>query len=132
MSRNKDASDFEYEVANILGKNGFWAHVCAKSKDGSQPCDIIALNRKGNHLIDAKLCASGRFQLNRVEDNQLHSIKWFKQRCNGMGWFALKLNGEIYMIDSDMIELMMENGAKSFSKVSDSFRLEKWLDAYKS
>lgn len=127
---SKESNKFEYEVAEILGHHGFWAHVCAKAADGSQPCDIIAINRKGKHLIDAKLCASGRFTLNRVEDNQLHSILWFKKRCNGMGWFAIKFQDDIYMVDSDYIEAMIEHGVKSFSKISDNFKLESWLNAF--
>ena len=87
---SKASDKFENDLVEILGRHGFWATIFPKRHDGSQPCDIIAINNKGKHLIDAKLCSNNRFEFRRMEDNQVSSILYFKKRCNGKGWFALK------------------------------------------
>lgn len=131
MKKNADALKLEYDVAETLGKHGFWAHVCAKGRDGSQPCDIIAINHRGKHLIDAKLCSGKRFVLDRMEDNQLNSMKWFKKRCGGHGWFAISIGGQVYMMDGEYLEMLQTLGEKSISRFSEEDRLENWINAFK-
>lgn len=128
MSNYKDAAAFEETVATILGEHGFWATVIPKGKDGSQPADIIAVNRKGIHLIDAKLCNGARFKLDRMEDNQLSAMDMIADRANGRGWFALGYPGDkIYMVEKFKLCMLRDSGVKSISTVPDSLRIEVWL-----
>lgn len=131
MSNVKNGSEFEEQLAEILGVNEFWATVIPKSKDGSQPSDIIAVNHRGKHLIDAKDCKGGRFVLNRMEENQINSMLLFTKRCGGRGWFAFRYpDGEIYIEDVRELLMMQEAGVKSIGKLPDRMRLEVWLNEY--
>ena len=129
MSRESDK--FERDLAEMLGEHGFWATVIPKADDGTQPCDIIACNKLFVHLIDAKLCDTGRFVFSRAEENQRSSMEFIKRRANGHGWFALKYpDGKIYMIPKSFIEYKESVGTKSLSEIPDYYSLEYWLNVY--
>ena len=131
MSNYKDASDFEELIVEILGQHGFWASKFPPDKDGTQPCDIIAVNHNGKHLIDAKLCSSPRFKFERMEDNQLSSIDLFMNRSGGYGWFAIGYpDDKIYMIPSWKLCMLRDSGHKSIGTIPDNLRIEVWLHEY--
>lgn len=131
MSRYKEAADFENLVAEILGEHGFWATVIPKADDGTQPCDIIAVNHNGKHLIDAKLCKSPRFVFERMEDNQLSSIEEFVRRSGGYGWFAIGYpDDKIYMVPSWKLCMLRDSGHKSIGIIPANLRIEVWLHEY--
>lgn len=132
MSNVRDGSIWENELLQLLGQHGFWASSFPKANDGSQPADIIALNKGGKHLIDAKVCSKPRFDLRRMEDNQIHAMKVFADKCNGLGWFAIKYpDDRYYMLPCKYLELLLEEGSKSVSKISESFSLENWIYGYR-
>lgn len=131
MSNMKEANAFEERMTKILGEHGFWASIFPKANDGSQPADIIALNRTYSHLIDAKVCSNGRFVFSRMEDNQLHAMKTFEEKCGGHGWFALLFpEDRIYMVPYRALVELQIMGDKSMSKVPEDLSLEKWLNDY--
>lgn len=124
-------SELENKLWKTLGAYGFWCHIFAKARDGSQPADIIAINHKGCHLIDAKECKSKRFNFSRREDNQVNSMDFLSIRSGGHGWFAIEMNDKIYMLPKELLDSLYETGMRSISKISDEYLLEYWLDAYK-
>lgn len=131
MSNVKDGSAFENELVKILGERGMWASIFPKADDGSQPADIIAVNRLGKHLIDAKVCSNKRFVFSRAEDNQRSSMDFFKRRAEGMGWFAVKYpDGTIYMLPKAYIEYKEQIGDKSVGEIAEYYKLEYWLNVY--
>lgn len=97
MSNKKLGSAFEQELAEKLYKYGFWVHLLNANKAG-QPADIVAVKNKVAHLIDAKVCTNGVFQLSRVEENQDTAMTLWRERGNGEGWFAFKVADEVYMM----------------------------------
>lgn len=98
MNNNKKLGNtFESELCEILFEHGFWVHMLNANKAG-QPADIIAVRNKVSHLIDAKVCSDNTFPLSRVEENQDLAMDLWKDCGNGCGWFALKLNDQIYMV----------------------------------
>lgn len=128
---SRESNEFESEIAEKLGERGFWATVVPKGKDGSQPADIIALNHKGKHLIDAKLCKSGRFNFERMEDNQRTSMLFFAKRCGGKGWFALKFpDDSIYIVEDYYLKVLEASGKKSVRELPEEYKLENWLNEY--
>lgn len=128
MSNVKEGSIFEEKVIEILGEHGFWASGFPKDKDGTQPSDIIAVNHKGKHLIDAKDCKKGRFELSRIEDNQLSAMDRIKECAGGRGWFALGYpDGTIYMVEETLLRLIQQSGAKSIGKIPEDYKIEVWL-----
>ena len=96
-SNKKIGSDFEQLLCRKLSELGFWVHNFANRSNG-QPVDIIAVKDGKPFIIDAKVCSNGRFQLKRIELNQLLAChKW--ERCgNGEGLFAFLIEDEVYML----------------------------------
>lgn len=102
-SNKKIGNDFEKQLCDYLAVNGFWVHNFANRFNG-QPVDIIAVKDSKPFIIDAKVCSSGRFQLKRIELNQLLACnKW--ERCgNGEGLFAFLIEDEVYMLSIRQIK----------------------------
>lgn len=106
---------FEIELCNKLFEHGFWAHNLKQDNSG-QPADVIAVRNGTAYLIDCKDCTSKKFDLKRVEDNQETAMTLWEQCGNGVGWFAIKISEEIYMIDFTKI--------KHFSNIRGSIKQE--------
>ena len=127
-SNRKIGNTFESELCQMLFDNGFWSHNLTQNNAG-QPADIIAVRNGKAYLIDAKVCSNNEFPLKRVEENQTLSMDLWTDRGNGQGWFALKLNNEVYMLPHIMIKAY----ANSQSKISASeihgcgTPFEKWV-----
>ena len=98
MNNRKMGNSFEDELCNILSEHGFWVHNMAQKKSG-QPADVIATKNKASYLIDAKVCSNNEFPFSRIEENQDLAMDMWKECGNGLGWFALKLGSQIYMIN---------------------------------
>jgi Holliday junction resolvase len=96
MNNKKLGSDFEQELCEILSSHGFWVHPMRQDNSG-QPADIIAVRNKVSYLIDAKVCSNDTFPFSRIEENQDLAMELWHDCGNGIGWFALKLRGQIYM-----------------------------------
>ena len=114
-SNRKIGNTFETELCQMLYDNGFWTHNMAQNKAG-QPADVIAVKNGKAYLIDAKVCSNDEFSLKRVEENQTLSMDLWSDRGNGQGWFALKLNDEVYMLPHILIKAY----ANTQSKISEN------------
>jgi Holliday junction resolvase len=90
-------NSFEEELCDILYEHGFWTTNLAQKKSG-QPADVIAAKNNKAYLIDAKVCTNNSFPFSRIEENQDLSMSLWNECGNGIGWFALKLDNQIYMI----------------------------------
>ena len=133
MGNRKLGTDFEREFAQILADNGFWVHRMAQNASG-QPFDIIAAKDGKTYPIDCKVCTKDRFLLERCEENQRLSMKLWREKGNGVGWFALKLSdGLIFLISHRSIELLIERGVKTIDREmlwGWGFYLATWLEMY--
>ena len=124
---------FEQELAEILFKHGFWAHVMQQNKSG-QPSDIIAVKGKYHTLIDCKVISDhDGFPLSRVEENQRLAMKRFMERGGECGWFALKLPDDtVWMVSITTIGFMEKQGVKSIPEKlirGKLWSVEEWLKA---
>lgn len=129
MTNKKLGNSFEQELCEKLSEYGFWTHNLAMNKSG-QPADIIAVRNKQAYLIDAKVVSSPRgFALSRVEENQDLAMDLWAQRGNGQGWFALKVQDEIYMIPHLIIKsLMISHSSIPIPEIHNIGKsLEKWV-----
>lgn len=97
MNNRKLGNSFESELCDILYANGFWTHALTQNQAG-QPADVIAAKNKAAYLIDCKVCSGKGFLLSRIEENQESSMTLWKDCNNGEGWFALKIDEDIYMM----------------------------------
>ena len=129
MNNKSLGSKFEQSLCEKLSEYGFWSHCMAMNKSG-QPADIIAVKNQKAFLIDAKVCSNNTFPLSRVEENQDLAMELWKERGNGLGWFALLLENEVYMIAHYVIMAYKNTGHKVLS-ASDIVDLgtpfEKWV-----
>ena len=97
MNNRSLGNSFETELCELLSSYGFWVHPMRQDSSG-QPADIMAVRNKVAYLIDAKVCSNNKFPLSRVEENQDLAMDLWRECGNGIGWFALKLGSQIYMI----------------------------------
>lgn len=75
----KIGTEFEKKVCKILADKGYWVHFIAPNILGSQPFDIIAVKNGKAIAIDCKTCVSARFNISRLEENQIAAFeKWLK------------------------------------------------------
>lgn len=132
MLNKKLGNDFERELGEILFEYGFWVHLLNANKDG-QPADIIAVKNKMAFLIDAKVCTNKGFALSRVEENQDLAMDLWEERGNGQGWFALKVDNQVYMIPH--IHIKTYQSSKSILSTRDiediGIPIEKWVTRWK-
>ena len=119
MNNKTIGNKFEQDLCDMLSEHGFWCHNMMMSKAG-QPADIIAVRNGKSYLIDAKVCSNNEFPLKRVEENQTLAMDLWNDRGNGQGWFALKLNDEVYMLPHILIKAY----ANTQSKISEKEILE--------
>ena len=116
MNNKKIGNCFEQELCDRLYACGFWVHLLNANKSG-QPADVIAVKNREAYLIDCKVCSNNKFPFDRIEENQDLSMELWKDSCNGVGWFALKIDdfdNQIYMI-SHYTMIAYRNRQKSLS-----------------
>ena len=128
MSNKKLGNSFEAELCEILADEGFWAHNLAQNAAG-QPADVIAVKEGEAFLIDCKVCSQGKFLFSRIEDNQESAMELWRDCGNGVGWFALKFDDEIFMVDMtsmrdarDCRSALARDAAELYG-----YALEEWL-----
>ena len=128
MSNKKLGNSFEAEFAEILANDGYWVHLLAQNSAG-QPADVIAVRDGESFLIDCKVCSQGKFLFSRIEENQESAMELWHDCGNGVGWFALKFDDEIFMVDMtsmrdarDCRSAMTREAAELYG-----YALEDWL-----
>lgn len=129
MNNRKNGNKFEEELAELFFRDGYWVHRLTQNSAG-QPADIIVVRNGEAYLIDAKDCESDTFPLSRIEGNQRSSMDLWNQCGNGVGWFAIRMRGKIYMISLFRIK-QVERMKKSLSfsdLENDGVLLEDWLE----
>lgn len=118
---------FEQELCDLLFGYGFWAHDM-KQNNAGQPADVIAVRNGKAYLIDAKVCSVKGFDLRRVEENQDLAMTLWKERGNGEGWFALKVEEKVFMIPH--FTIIAYRNSQSFLSFSEIFECGKLLEQW--
>lgn len=122
---------FESQLCDILFQHGFWVHNIAQTSAG-QPADIIAVKHNEAFLIDCKTCLNGRFSLSRIEVNQDLAMTLWKFCDNGDGWFAISVDGDVFMVSHATIKILRD--IKSYMSIDDIHRygiaLDDWISKY--
>lgn len=110
MNRSNRAvgNEFEQDLCEMLFECGFWSHNLKQNNSG-QPADVIAVRNKVAYLIDAKDCSSKGFDLRRIEENQILSMRLWEECGNGQGWFALRVNEEVYMLSYPIVMILRKD-----------------------
>ena len=78
MVNKKSGTKFENELCKRLSEGGFWCRPMYPAPDGSQPFDVMAINKKGHlYCFECKECKKDVFVFDRIENNQdicLHNL----------------------------------------------------------
>ena len=124
---------FEQELAEILAKHGFWAHVMQQNKAG-QPADIIAVKGAFHTLIDGKVVSdSDGFPFSRIEENQRTAMRMFTRKAGELCYFAIRIpDGSVWMVSLSRIETLEGRGKKKLTEkelATQTWSLENWLAA---
>lgn len=118
---------FEQELCELLSAYGFWAHNLKQDNSG-QPADVIAVRNKIAYLIDCKDCSSKGFDLRRVEDNQITAMQLWDDCGNGQGWFALRVEDEVYMLP--YFTVMAYRNSQSSMSFAEIYEIAKPFDEW--
>lgn len=130
-SNNKKlGTEFEQEAVSILNNLGYWVHFIAPDIRGAQPFDVIAVRKSKPIAIDCKTSAVRRFNISRLEDNQVLAFeKWL--RCGNpepivlvkydnyiycVGYLKLKAETSIRLEKNPLSELEVQINACSSQK----------------
>ena len=127
MNNKRLGNSFEQEFCEILFLHGFWVHNLAQNQAG-QPADVIAVKNGIPYLIDCKVCTSGTFNKNRIEENQHLSMQLWDDSGNNAGLFAVKFGENIYMAQICVFDYTNKVNLpeKFFRKYAKP--LDKWLE----
>lgn len=68
-------TEWEEKVVDECRNYGFISFRITPAPDGGQPCDVVALGRNSSIVIECKICKGPRFDLRRIEDNQLLTLR---------------------------------------------------------
>ncbi len=130
MNNKSIGNYFEKMIITSLAEHRFWAYGTPNKAYG-QPTDIIAAKDGTAYLIECKTCAGNVFDTKRIESNQKYAIKRWKECGNKQIYFAILINGEIYMIEYDYLFYLHEQsgGGRYISTnliKENAFSFERW------
>ena len=127
MSNKRLGTRYEEKVAQVLYDNGYWVTLLTASRTG-QPADIIAIRGNEIALLDAKLCTKDRFELSRVEPNQIRSMSLLEKRSYAIAGFVLGMSEGDYFISWGTVKELLEKGVKSLKQEDcrEFITLEEW------
>ena len=98
VSNKKIGTEFEKRICNMLNHDGWWVHFIEPKQSGAQPFDIIAVKDGRAIAIDCKTCASGKFSISRLEDNQIFAFEKWLECGNDDPYIFVEHGKEIYAI----------------------------------
>lgn len=105
----ENGKKFEQKLCEYLSKDGYYVIYNEKGVTGSQPCDIIVIKDNKATMIECKnLEGTGTFPLSRIESNQLHAYRKFKECGNTKFVLAIQWNNSVYIYDFGLIVLMKD------------------------
>ena len=130
MNNKIEGTKYEERVAQILYDKGYWVTLLTASRTG-QPADIIAIRGMTFALIDAKLCTNDRFELRRIEPNQIRAMSMLEKRSGcAIAAFVLGFSTGNYIVSWERMNELMNKGVKSISlkNCQELITLEEWAE----
>lgn len=76
MNNKRIGNEFEKDTAEFFRRQNYWVYRIPDKING-QPFDIIAAGHGTVYVIDCKVCCNDVFDKNRIEENQISSMKMF-------------------------------------------------------
>ena len=126
--QQKKGSAWENEFAQILSRNGFWATVLPKQRDGSQPMDVVAGKQGKIYNFDCKTVKGNTFPLSRIEENQEKAFERLSQCSCNANYFAIKCDdGSMWLYDAEVLIAQKNAGIKSIDVRKEGTPLLSWV-----
>jgi hypothetical protein len=116
------------EFAELMYSRGWWAHRITDNLNG-QPSDVMIARNNITVLVDCKVCENRTFPFDRIEYNQEYSMGLWKFAGNSHAVFALKVAGEIRIMNYATLMTAKYQGTKQFNYreiMSRSLPLDLW------
>lgn len=132
MNNKQLGNKFEIEFCQMLSKNGFWCHRLQDNKNG-QPADIIASKGNKAALIDCKVCENNKFQLSRMEENQINAMQKWRKTGNVFANFAILMNDEVRVLNLETLMKLKRIGVKTLNEediINYSIPYESWKEQF--
>ena len=128
MSNKAKGSSFEKFFGTWLSQNGYWAHVLSDNKNG-QPFDIFAAKAGTPYAFDCKECETDRFQLSRMEPNQISAMNRWIETGNDKAYFAIKFctTYNIYVVPFQILNTERLHDVKSMTEEQIKKVCELWF-----
>lgn len=98
MNNKRLGTAFEQKVCRLLADDGWWVHFIEPKQSGAQPFDIIAVRHGRAVAIDCKTCASARFSIERLEDNQILAFEKWMACGNAEPYIIVEHADDVYII----------------------------------
>lgn len=128
MSNKSKGSSFEQFFGNLLAHNGYWAHVLQDNRNG-QPFDVFATKDDTPYAFDCKECESDRFQLSRMESNQISAMNRWIETGNSNVYFAIRFDKtyNIYVVPFQELNSRRLAGISSITESEIKRISEAWF-----
>lgn len=122
MNNQELGRSLEEKVCALLRGANYWVKFMNPNKDGSQPCDILAI--RGSTApwapaplkviaIDCKTNKGKRFDLKRIEDNQETSLTYMNKRGIFQTYFLIENEEGMFLHNSQELIRWKRGGIKS-------------------
>ena len=110
---------FENLFCELLSKQNYWALKIPRDQRGAQPFDVIAVRGSEIWAVDCKVCATDRFPLSRIEDNQWLSFWQINKKTNAECGIVIYFDGNVYYISYQQLLAMQKKGRASLNVCDD-------------
>lgn len=105
MNNKKLGTEFEKQTCEWLASKGYWVHFIVPDARGAQPFDIIAVKNMKAIAIDCKTCVANRFNISRLEDNQIMAFEKWLQCGNEVPCVFVKHNSKVYCVPYSVLKM---------------------------
>jgi len=116
IKQNQVGHKTETKIAQFFSKYSYWAFVIPKGING-QPFDIIARRKNITFFVDAKHLDSDFFPFDRIEPNQISSMKYAEKIAeikDNMG-FIINKDEEFYFLPYNIYNELKEQGHRGIN-----------------
>ena len=123
MTNGQEGQAFERRVRQYLAGQGYWVTKLQEGKNGA-PFDLLAVRDHRALAVECKVCASLRFPLGRVEDNQWSGMKKFQQTAGDAVLVLLAPSGEVCVYPFDLVLAQKRRGKSALAVLEAPKRWE--------
>ena len=104
MNNKKLGTEFERDVAKAFKEAGWWVHFITPDNRGAQPFDVIAVKNDEVIIGDCKTSSTKRFNINRLEDNQINAFDYWMRCGNNTPALFVRYLNDVFAVDYTVLK----------------------------